>query len=808
MSRDPRFPPSLPTQEEAHAYLTEYPGSYPEGLKYEGIYRRRGTRNAIVQVFWYGAHSTYVLVWRRHRDATDLRSEQMDWFSFQDDWVRVHELQEIAWSMQGTLNPAHQNPAPELRSRAGDEWFSVAAYVGGKHMGMLEVKSVRPRSLRRRVGKKVVIVEEAFLSPKLRGKGIGFSMYQAAADWAASNGFTFASNSVIGEETTEEAAAVWLRLGAREAKPVSIDGDTYRVFYLPPTAHRNPAPELHLYDFDGTLFRSPHRPGWWGKQDWWANRMSLEPPCVPLEPDASWWIEDTVSKARRSIADPNIYAVLATGRMDSRFRYRVPDLLHQHGLAFDEVHLSDRRGTLAFKVELLMRLLRRYPFVQTVRIWDDRTNHLAGFKVALAPFVTVETYTVDEWPKPVACGPAVLRNPEPPREVPRVEDDPLGHAIARLRDAKIREAEADEQLRQDPRNKKLAAARAERRKELRYWEGIYATQRAEARRKKEAAEAAAKEEVLTQWIRERVAARRPEQWDEPLPAFTPDMPEVQELSERHGWRPQTLVKHLKQTAEALGIPLAKPRWKGQYRQPARGQQGMKLDFSHLETGGRRWMARELAGAARWYMGPKPWEWAVNTDKAGLKDRLWDIFTDWREDLEGGHGLVSFDEKGITISRKDYFREGKQYHRTRMKEYAKVHLAELMARHKMVQKGAKADYLLLTAPEEAEPDHATKGAKFLAALSEGTKAQQAQAAVIRLHLGRTVLPGQPLRFVGDDKSLAGSDAKAYHGPNATKEGTCPTCRAIVSFFRAPGLTVAHVQELMERYAKEEAAKRGR
>jgi Fe-Mn family superoxide dismutase len=127
----------------------------------------------------------------------------------------------------------------ELRTRASPSSFSVAAYLGGKHMGMLEVASVRPRNLLRRVGKKVVIVEEAFLSSKLRGKGIGSRMYKAAADWAASNGFTFASNSVIGEETTDAAAAVWLRMGAREAKPVSIDGDTYRVFYLPPAARKN-----------------------------------------------------------------------------------------------------------------------------------------------------------------------------------------------------------------------------------------------------------------------------------------------------------------------------------------------------------------------------------------------------------------------------------------------------------------------------------------------------------------------------------------------------------------------------------------
>ena len=34
--------------------------------------------------------------------------------------------------------------------------------------------------------------------------------------------------------------------------------------------------ELHLYDFDGTLFRSPMPPAVWD-EDWWSDTRSLTP---------------------------------------------------------------------------------------------------------------------------------------------------------------------------------------------------------------------------------------------------------------------------------------------------------------------------------------------------------------------------------------------------------------------------------------------------------------------------------------------------------------------------------------------------
>jgi len=96
---------------------------------------------------------------------------------------------------------------------------------------------------------------------------------------------------------------------------------------------------LAVFDFDGTLFRSPEAPIWAGK-GWFVNVESLGPPCVPEKPEPNWWVSNTVSAARGAISDQNTWAVLITGRVDSIFRWRIPELLKAAGLNFDEVHLN------------------------------------------------------------------------------------------------------------------------------------------------------------------------------------------------------------------------------------------------------------------------------------------------------------------------------------------------------------------------------------------------------------------------------------------------------------------------------------
>lgn len=170
--------------------------------------------------------------------------------------------------------------------------------------------------------------------------------------------------------------------------------------------------ELHIYDFDGTLFRSPEKPEGWDNR-WWISSESLNPPCVPLDPSGEWWISKTVSAARASIANPDTYAVMITGRpVRSGFRYRVPELLKSVGLKFDEVYLSDTSNTPAFKIKVIKDLLRRFPGVEKIVFWDDNAPYMAryvklvegyGYQ-AEANLVTVPAMECDEVP-PMGEGP-------------------------------------------------------------------------------------------------------------------------------------------------------------------------------------------------------------------------------------------------------------------------------------------------------------------------------------------------------------------------------------------------------------------
>jgi hypothetical protein len=166
--------------------------------------------------------------------------------------------------------------------------------------------------------------------------------------------------------------------------------------------------ELHIYDFDGTLFRSPHSPATW-KGDWWSDPASLMAPCVPEKPPSDWWNQPVLAKARASISSPDVFALLMTGRKDkSAFRYRVPELLRQVGLRFDVVHLvggNHPDGTIAGKLAVMRKTLRDFPFITKIVVYDDRPTHLKAFKdLGGRMGLEVETHLVRALSMTPMCG--------------------------------------------------------------------------------------------------------------------------------------------------------------------------------------------------------------------------------------------------------------------------------------------------------------------------------------------------------------------------------------------------------------------
>lgn len=138
--------------------------------------------------------------------------------------------------------------------------------------------------------------------------------------------------------------------------------------------------ELHLYDFDGTLFRAPDRPPWWGRSTWIMQSPSLGPPCVPQKPGSEWWVGSAVSDAKASIGNPDVWAILCTGRaLGSSHRFRVPELLKQKGLNFDEVYLNPGGDTKTYKIKVILGILRRHPDIDTVQIWENHLSNMTAF---------------------------------------------------------------------------------------------------------------------------------------------------------------------------------------------------------------------------------------------------------------------------------------------------------------------------------------------------------------------------------------------------------------------------------------------
>jgi hypothetical protein len=141
---------------------------------------------------------------------------------------------------------------------------------------------------------------------------------------------------------------------------------------------------LDVFDFDGTLFKSPLPPDWWkDKAAWFYGIESLSPPFIPEIPSSDWWIEPTVRHAIRALSDVTHYVILLTGRNNDTFVDRISQLLEQKELEFDEVHLSDRKDTVSFKVDNIQRVLSEHPSIKQVSLWDDQIERTPAYQAAV-----------------------------------------------------------------------------------------------------------------------------------------------------------------------------------------------------------------------------------------------------------------------------------------------------------------------------------------------------------------------------------------------------------------------------------------
>lgn len=152
---------------------------------------------------------------------------------------------------------------------------------------------------------------------------------------------------------------------------------------------------LHLYDFDGTLFRSPLKPEGWPERAWWTNEESLEEPQVPEEPDIGWWVKQVVQQAHKSEQGADVF-VLVTGR-EEQFEERIHELLDQQDLHFDEVRLAPEGARSKFwKPRMLRQLINEHKPTR-VEIWEDTDEVIEGFEeVCEEKGVEYKVHRIDE----------------------------------------------------------------------------------------------------------------------------------------------------------------------------------------------------------------------------------------------------------------------------------------------------------------------------------------------------------------------------------------------------------------------------
>ncbi|WBW70792.1 rRNA 2'-O-methyltransferase fibrillarin-like [Schizosaccharomyces osmophilus] len=167
--------------------------------------------------------------------------------------------------------------------------------------------------------------------------------------------------------------------------------------------------ELHIYDFDNTLFQTPlPNANIWSNQairvlmafnilangGWFFDPRVLASTGEGVEVEEKrawdgWWNEKVVAQARESIRRQDVLAVLLTGR-NEQFRECTERMVKSKGLYFDGLVFKIQATTgywpetLTFKLWFFEKVFHEFPNVHTLRVYEDRPSHVEYFSSWLA----------------------------------------------------------------------------------------------------------------------------------------------------------------------------------------------------------------------------------------------------------------------------------------------------------------------------------------------------------------------------------------------------------------------------------------
>ncbi|KAJ9076864.1 hypothetical protein DSO57_1022183 [Entomophthora muscae] len=144
---------------------------------------------------------------------------------------------------------------------------------------------------------------------------------------------------------------------------------------------------LAIFDFDQTLFRSPlPNPNLWdtvilglllnGFFSWFETLEAL-----PADLYKSNFIPSSLARLQSFIADETCMTVVLTGRKRGIFRDRIKEILSQKGLVPDLLILNESElSTFNFKELFISKLVRKFPSIRRIDIFDDREPHIKRFQ--------------------------------------------------------------------------------------------------------------------------------------------------------------------------------------------------------------------------------------------------------------------------------------------------------------------------------------------------------------------------------------------------------------------------------------------
>lgn len=148
---------------------------------------------------------------------------------------------------------------------------------------------------------------------------------------------------------------------------------------------------IAIFDFDGTLARTPEKPNNW-VGGWWGRKESMLPPHLPavsrIADEMPDFLEPKVlAEYHKAVAAPDTLCVMMTGRHGG-LKWLVMQLLDAFGINPEgcekrrAIFINGGAGgrTLRMKLENIEAMVHEFPNVNEVEMWEDRPEHIVEFR--------------------------------------------------------------------------------------------------------------------------------------------------------------------------------------------------------------------------------------------------------------------------------------------------------------------------------------------------------------------------------------------------------------------------------------------